>query len=50
MRFKELIQEKEIDAICFAPTSIKRQVQIMDLMKQKLHNNKPIIFLDKYFP
>jgi hypoxanthine phosphoribosyltransferase len=25
-------------------------VQIMDLMKQKLHNNKPIIFLDKYFP
>lgn len=47
---QRLIKEKNIEAICFAPISIQRKIQLMDILKKELTIHLPLIELYKLFP
>jgi len=50
VRFQQLIQQYNIDAICYAPVSIKRSVQLMDILARELTWSLPLLSLKKFFP
>ena len=45
-----IIRDQWIDAICFAPISVKRSIQLMDELRDQLSYTIPIVKLQKLFP
>lgn len=37
VRIAELVERKKIDAICFVPATVKREIQLMKELEEKLH-------------